>query len=355
MFSRASPQSIEMKTKPVIEIRPGSTPNGERHATHFRHRARRRISSVAGHLWTIVPALVTSLQQAPERCRPFATVLKDPVQGPVRLTGFLTEIAESDTIVLIVHGLSGNATSPYCLSAARAARQAGFSSLRLSLRGADYSGEDILHGGITQDLWAALGAPELARYRNVLLFGYSVGGHIVLRAAIEHADARLRAAAAICPPLNLDSATASFDRPARSAYRRYIFRGLNKAYNVTAARGRVRVPAAVVSRARSCRERDSLTVVERFGFKSVQDYYERESVAPRLSGLRIPSLVVASRQDPLVPPDTVMPALVGASAALSVTWLDGGGHVYFPRNLSLGEQAPPGLEHQVMRWLARQV
>src|SRR5262249_9278365 len=154
----------------------------------------------------------TSLQQAPERCRPFATVLKDPVQGPVRLTGFLTEIAESDTIVLIVHGLSGNATSPYCLSAARAARQAGFSSLRLSLRGADYSGDDVRHGGIAKALWPAPGAPELARYRNFLLSGYPVGGHIVLRAAIDHADARWRAAAAICPPLNLDSATAAFDR-----------------------------------------------------------------------------------------------------------------------------------------------
>src|SRR5262249_15067168 len=163
-----------------------------------------------------------SLQQAPERCRPFATVLKDPVQGPVRLTGFLTEIAESDTIVLIVHGLSGNATSPYCLSAARAARQAGFSSLRLSLRAADYSGKDLLHGAITQVVWAALGAAEVARSRIVLLFGSSVGGHIVLGAAIEHADARLPAGAAICPPLNLDSATAAFDRPARSAYRRYI-------------------------------------------------------------------------------------------------------------------------------------
>jgi predicted alpha/beta-fold hydrolase len=146
------------------------------------------------------------------------------------LTGLLSEIADSETILLIVHGLSGNALSPYCARAAHAAAQSGFSSLRLSLRGADYSGEDIFHGGTTEDLHAALAAPVIARYKSVLLLGYSVGGHIALRAAIDPVDARLRAAAAVCPPLDLNAATTAFDRPGRKPYRRHIFRDLNKAY-----------------------------------------------------------------------------------------------------------------------------
>jgi predicted alpha/beta-fold hydrolase len=123
---------------------------------------------LAGHLWTVAPSLLALLYPpAGPRARTFQTMVKDPTMGQVRLTGLLSEIAGSETIILIVHGLSGNAMSPYCALAARAATQAGFSSLRLSLRGADYSGEDILHGGITQDLWAALAAPEIARYRRV--------------------------------------------------------------------------------------------------------------------------------------------------------------------------------------------
>ncbi len=310
---------------------------------------------IAGHLWTVAPSLLAFLRPpAGPQARTFRTSLKDPVVGQVRLTGLLSEVAGSETIVLIAHGLSGNAMSPYCALAASAAAQAGFSSLRLSLRGADYSGEDILHGGITQDLWAALAAPEIAWYRRVLLLGYSVGGHIVLRAALEQTDARVRAVAAICPPLDLDRATIAFDHPARRPYRRHIFRSLNKAYAAAAARGRVHAPPAVVARARSCRERDSLTVVERFGFRSAEDYYERESVAPRLHNLRLPSFVVASRNDPLVPADTIIPALAGASRALSVAWVEAGGHVYFPKTLDLGQPGPLGLEQQVIRWLADQ-
>lgn len=315
----------------------------------------RRFDRFAGHLWTVVPGILALIRRpAQPRARLFRTVITDPVMGYVRLTGLLSEVSGADTIVLIVHGLSGNAESAYCARAARAAAHAGFSSLRLSLRGADYSGEDILHGGITQDVWAALAAPSIARYQHVLLFGYSVGGHIVLRAAIEQLDERVRAVAAICPPLDLDHATTAFDHPARTPYRSHIFRGLNRAYAATAARGRVDVPLSVVALARSCRERDSLTVVSRFGFRSVEDYYERESVAPRLHNLRVPSLVVAGRHDPLVPAETVIPALDAASHALSVAWVEAGGHVYFPKTLDLGQSGPLGLEHQVIRWLSQQ-
>ena len=322
-----------------------------------RHRqnalsARRLSDKIKGHLWTVAPALLSFLQPpASPQAQEFRTVLKDPALGPVRLTGLLSEVERAETLVLIVHGLSGNATSPYCASAAQAAAQAGFSSLRLSLRGADYSGEDILHGGITQDLWAALAAPEIAHYKHILLLGYSVGGHIALRAAVEQADPRLRAVAAICPPLDLYHATAAFDHPAQWLYRLHIFRSLNKAYSVTARRGRVQVPPAMVARARFGRERDSLTVVIRFGFRSAEDYYERESVAPRLHRLEIPSLVVMGRHDPLVPAKTVIPAIAGASRALSTMWVEPGGHVYFSKRLYLGQPGPLGLEHQVIRWL----
>ena len=111
---------------------------------------RRLLARIAGHLCTVAPAVFSALRPlASPHARVFRTDVKDPLVGPVRLTGLLSEVAGSETIVLIVHGLSGNALSPYCASAAQAAAQAGFSSLRLSLRGADYSGEDILHGGIT--------------------------------------------------------------------------------------------------------------------------------------------------------------------------------------------------------------
>jgi hypothetical protein len=42
-----------------------------------------------------------------------------------------------------------------------------------------------------------------------------------------------------------------------------------------------------------------------------------------------------------------------ADAGLDVRWVERGGHVGFPNDFHLGEAAPPGLESQVLAWLAR--
>jgi predicted alpha/beta-fold hydrolase len=280
-------------------------------------------------------------------------MVQDPLIGPVRLSGLFDDVPGADTLVLIVHGLGGSAASAYCAAGSRAARRAGFASLRLSLRGADLSGEDLYHGGLVDDLRAALASPEAAAYEHVLLLGYSVGGHIALRAALDQIDPRVRAVAAVCPPLDLGKSADALDAPGRRLYRRAVFAALDRAYTAVAARRVVPIPPALVRRARSCRERDDLTVVTRFGFASAADYYARGSVAPDLSRLTMPGLVLASLHDPIIPAWTLRPALASASAALTVRWIDGGGHVSFPPCLDLGVAGPLGRDAQIIHWLGQ--
>jgi uncharacterized protein len=314
-----------------------------------------RAGSIKSHLWTVIPSLLGSVRPVTgPPSQSFHATVEDSIMGKVRLTGLSSYPAHSDTLVLIVHGLAGNALSPYCAVAAQAAHDAGYACLRLSMRGADLSGEDIFHGGLTDDLRAALASPELARFRRVLLFGYSVGGHIALRAGIEQIDPRIRAIAAICPPLDLDAATVAFDAPRRRFYRRQIFNGLDKAYAMVAARRPMPYALAVVKRARSCRHRDALTVVPRFGFASEEDYYRRASVSTEIHRLAIPSLLVASLRDPIIPAETLHRTVSRAPASLNVRWVDSGGHIYFPPTLDLGERARHGLESQAISWLGRQ-
>lgn len=343
-----------MATGELILTQPGQLLSSNRRTIPVRHTRRIR-SIIAGHLWTVVPSLISSARPlAGPPAQDFCTIVNDPIMGNIRLTGLFSDRAESDTLVLIVHGLSGDARSPYCAVAAQIAHNAGFASLRLSLRGSDMSGEDIVHGGLTDDLRGALADPKLARFRRVFLFGYSIGGHIALRAGIDQIDPRLWAIAAICPPLDLQAATIAFDDPSIRVYRRHIVDGLDKSYALVAARRRAPTPLAEVKRARSCRDRDAITIVPRFGFASASDYYQRASVSADLHRLQIPSLMIASRQDPIIPAQTLEPAIADASAALTVRWVDAGGHIFFPSSLDLGEPGRRGLESQVMNWLDRQ-
>ncbi len=92
----------------------------------------------------------------------------------------------------------------------------------------------------------------------------------------------------------------------------------------------------------------------RRGFDSPEDYYRRAGVGRRLDRLRVPALLVAAEDDPMLPPAAVQPGLKGTPEGFCLRWSRRGGHLAFPASLDLGEDAPAGLAGQVIAWLMRQ-
>jgi hypothetical protein len=253
-----------------------------------------------------------------------------------------------------VHGLGGSATSLYAIEAAAAANAAGCDCLRLNLRGADLAGEDFYHAGLTADLHAALAEPGVSAYGRIYLVGYSLGGHATLRWATEPGDSRVRAVAAVCPPLDLDGACRGIDGACRGIYRSHVLGRLKRIYRAVAARHAVPTPVERTDRVRFIREWDELTVAPRFGFADAADYYARMSVGPVLDRLRLPALLIAAEHDPMVEAATLRPFLDSPPPGLEVRWVERGGHVAFPRRLDLGFGGGPGLLPQLLAWsLAR--
>jgi predicted alpha/beta-fold hydrolase len=302
-------------------------------------------ADVGGHAWTVWP-------RVRERFRPlrlaathlWSAEVADPAVGPVKLTGRIDHVERARAIVIVVHGMGGSADRGYCAAAAAAARVAGMSSLRLNLRGADGSGEDLYHVGLVEDVEAALAHPEVARYDRAYALGFSLGGHIVLRLAALGAAAPLRAVASVCPPLDLDAGCAFIDHPARWAYRMHLLRGVKRMYQEVAARRPVPTPLEEVLGIRTVRSWDEKVIAPRFGFAGAADYYRRVSTVPLLPQVATPALVVASESDPIISSRILRPALARASRAVEVRWLKRGGHVGYPRESSLMAE--------IMAWFA---
>lgn len=318
---------------------------------------------LAAHLQTIAPRLKHALrpQPAPPAAAWWLTV-DDPVAGPVRLSGRFTGLDEAwgwapgtpRRAVLVVHGLGGSSDSVYARRAAAAAAAEGLASLRLDLRGSDRRGEDYYHAGLTGDLHAALASPELAGFDELVAVGYSVGGHVVLRFATEAADPRLKAVAAVCPPLALWVSAAHIDRRANALYRNYLLGGMKDIYAAVAARREVPCPPEEARKIRTLREWDERVVAPRHGFAGADDYYARASVAPLIGALRVPALIVATDDDPMVPAAAIRPWLDAGHPLLAFRWLTTGGHLgaYLHVDLGLGFHPALGLERQLYRWLA---
>jgi pimeloyl-ACP methyl ester carboxylesterase len=93
-------------------------------------------------------------------------------------------------------------------------------------------------------------SPELARFQQIVVLGYSLGGHVALRFAVETMDPRVRAVVAVCSPLMLAPGARAIDGPSGWPYRRYLLANLLECYERVAARKPVPTPVAEVRRLR---------------------------------------------------------------------------------------------------------
>ena len=313
-------------------------------------------ATLTGHLWTLRGYLRRSVRppRAPDS-QAWATRLDDPDLGPIRLTGQLSHPAGARALVVLVHGLAGCCDSPYVLEAAGHCDAAGLACLRLNLRGADRSGEDIYHAGLAADLVAALASPQVTAFERTAVLGFSLGGHVALRLAIDSPSETLAAVAAVSPPLDLAATATTIDGAGRWIYRQYLLARLLEVYARVADRRRLAATVTQVKRARTFVEFDSLVIAPRYGFADAWDYYRRVSVGPDLSRLRLPALIVGSRADPMIPAASLLEPLAGAGESLRHHWAEPGGHLSFASDLDLGYAAEQGLYPQTLGWLRKQL
>lgn len=305
-----------------------------------------------GHWRTIVPQLTTRVpaDDVPAH-EVFRCDVPDERYGSVRITGAHSPLKGASHLVIIIHGLGSNADRDYCLQAAITVRVCGAASLRVSLRGADLSGEDIYHAGLTADIHAVLAHPVVAAYESVCLLGFSLGGHVALKTVTESVPENVRAVATICSPLDIAECQELLDSPSSWLYRRYLLSHLFRIHEAAASRGRSMVPHEQMKAVKKLKEMDSLGVVPRFGFKSPEDYYAKESVGPLLSKVSVPAFLLIGEDDPMVPIASQLPYLENAADCVTHLIVPGGGHVGFPPNLVIGDAEGSTYDQQLIHWL----
>ena len=344
------------------------------------------VGPASGHLWTIWGHLERGLSPSVGvDAESFATWVTDPHLARVRLTGILNHARTTSSekrLLVLVHGLGGSSRSGYMRAAAQVALESGFTTLSLNLRGADDHGSDFYHAGLSADLRAVLEHPSLTEFSQVYVLGFSLGGHVTLRTALGPLPQRVRAVAAVCPPLDLAASARAFDERSLWIYRRHVLNGLKAMYR----RFRQTSESSSISpshfaalpsieramRISSIQEWDARIVAPRHGFSSRDEYYTTQSVGHQLKTIARPTLLVTTRWDPMVPWTTTEPFLQcsdpphdsfgfasytlplrALSAHVHHAELLTGGHVAFPRARDRMQQ-PSTLLHAVIQWLGDQ-
>jgi predicted alpha/beta-fold hydrolase len=109
-------------------------------------------------------------------------------------------------------------------------------------------------------------------------------------------------------------------------------------------RGRVRTPLEQVLAVRTMRAWDQLAVVPRFGFPSVEAYWQSTQVAPHLRRLPLPSRLVMAKSDPMVLARTSLRHLRSLPRHVEIESV-AGGHLGFPPASSV--------EQKLVTWLLK--
>lgn len=241
---------------------------------------------------------------------------------------------EAPTVV-VLHGLEGCSRSGYAEAIARSLSERGVRAAVLNFRGC--SGEPnrrprFYHSGETRDLALVLGHLSDASDAPLGAVGFSLGGNVLLKYLAEARpdDPLPDAAAAISVPYDLGAAADHMARGAGRLYSSFFLRSLKEkvrrkarlfpeAYDLDAARAAV-----------TLRDFDDAVTAPVHGFRDAEAYYRRSSCGPHLTDVRVPTLLIHSRDDPFVPPSS-LPDLhaLAREGPITAAVSPRGGHVGF--------------------------
>lgn len=272
------------------------------------------------------------------------------------------DFADLDTSparVLVLHGLEGSARSGYALELYRQLRRCGLSCVGLNFRscsGEMNRGLRLYHSGETTDTaWVVRNLRRREPDLRLGAIGVSLGGNVLLKLLGETSDPDLVDAAAVWSvPFDLAAGAGFMETGVARVYVRKLLRSLRQKLLHRAGELGPHVDLGRAMRARTFREFDDAATAPLHGFGSADDYYRQSSSASFIGGVRAPTLVLHSRDDPFLPPSAIPEAALRANPAITPVLTDAGGHVGFVSGAVPGR---PGFwaERALAQWMADRV
>lgn len=231
--------------------------------------------------------------------------------------------------LVMVHGLEGSSSSGYMKCMARAALQAGMVAHRFNLRscgGMERFVSTGYHSGMTGDLLAFLRQLREAASEPLYLVGFSLGGNVVLKLAGElgeQARGWIGGVCGISTPLDLAACSRRLEQPANRIYQRRFVRRLKRRIR------RIDPGATGLSRVKTVWQFDDRFTAPAFGFRDAAEYYETQSCLRFLDAIRVPTLLIQAKDDPVIPFEVFERPELSRNPVLELRVVEHGGHLGF--------------------------
>lgn len=214
----------------------------------------------------------------------------------------------SEKLLLAIHGLEGSSRSRYIPGIIHAFQRRGWDGVAYNLRGC--SGEPnrtlrFYHSGDTADLDVVvryvLGDHH---YTQLAIVGFSLGGNITLKYVGERGTSlpkELTHAAAVSTPCDLQSSSWKLAEPSNVLYMRNFLRHFHRKIRMKMQQFPGHISDEGFHEIKNFKDYDDRYTAPIHGFRNAEDYWEKCSAKPFLSGIRIPTLLINAQDDPFLP------------------------------------------------------
>jgi predicted alpha/beta-fold hydrolase len=259
-----------------------------------------------------------------------------------------------DRLAILSHGLEGSARQGYVRGMAAALTKAGWDALAWNFRGC---GEEpnrlvrLYHSGATEDLRAVIDHAA-ARYAQVALIGFSLGGNLTLKYLGEAPPhPAVSCGVAISAPVDLAASARQLDtRWSNRIYLRRFIRSLIAKVEAKAVHFPTEIDASGSRDLRTFQEFDDRYTSKLHGFRDAADYWAQASSRQYLTRITVPALLLNARNDPFLPPECFPVPEARQSSCFHLEAAASGGHLGF---LELRQgRLRPWFESRVIQFLA---
>lgn len=253
---------------------------------------------------------------------------------------------KSEKVVILLHGLEGNAQRPYITGSAKAFNVAGIDACAVNFRGC--SGETnrlfrSYHSGATEDLDAVVQSIlKQKKYTEIYIKGVSLGGNMAMKYAGEERvlPPEVKAVIGVSAPCNLHSSLKELMSPKNYLYAKRFKKHLVEKLYPKQKMFPDSITLSDISSVKTLKDFDDIYTSRAHGFKNAIDYYEKCSCRQFLPNIKIPSLIINAKNDSFLGEECYPYTEAEKNPNLYLKVPEFGGHVGFiaPSNIYYSEK-----------------
>ena len=254
---------------------------------------------------------------------------------------------ETQSVVVLLHGLEGHGQRPYITGSARIFNRAGFDACAVNFRGCSGETNNLFrsyHSGATEDLEAVLNhIINQDKYKRIYIKGFSLGGNLALKYLGEGriVPKEVKAAIAVSVPCDLHDSLIQLLKPKNVLYAKRFRNHLVAKLWLKHEKFPDQITAEEIRAIQNLKDFDDLYTSKAHGFEDALDYYRQCSSKQFLGNIQIPSLIINAKNDSFLGAQCYPLKEAEANQSLYLSMPVFGGHVgfYGQDNISYTEKA----------------